>query len=187
MVEVGRHVANLDYVAAKIEGTTEQLKDGVEALKESRVSRTAASTTSSSASITAAPVDIPEKLNALAVLTTSVRSAVHRIEREVHGMALNTTQLMQNVNYLQRNVPTKQYLNTAILGVKSQPVYTVMQSPSGNGGEYVLTNGVAVANGSIPSNCKYAARKFGINKIRLVSNTYREPFFVNCIDGWTVS
>lgn len=188
MQELTRKVANLDYVASKIESTLEGVKTEVESLKDldrfSRNSQPDQYAASASSSVSGSSAVVPEKLNSLAVLTTSVASAVNRIEREIHIMSRNTTQLMQSVNYLQRNVPTKQYLNTAILGLKNQPIYAVMQSsPS----EVTSLTSSSSGNQSIPTNCKYAVRRFGVTKIQLFSNNMREPFFVNCIDGWTVS
>lgn len=188
-----------------MESTLGQVKTEVETLKDqqdrySRDSPPQVSSRSEAYSLSPPPPSItqPElqdKLKSLAILTSSVRSAVSRIEREVHGMAVNTTVLMQNMNYLQRNLPTKQFINSALLGVKNQaPVYTVMPSPSvgqeiAASGNYIFTNnGYGQWNQSVPTNCKFAPRKFGINKIQLYGgSTIKDPFFVNCIDGWTVS
>lgn len=185
-----------------MESTLGQVKTEVDAVKDQqdRYSRDSPSPSGRSeayslASSSISQPELQDKLKSLAILTSSVRSAVSRIEREVHGMALNTTVLMQNMNYLQRNLPTKQFINSAILGLKNQnqaPVYAVMpsvgQETVAASGNYIFSSGYGQWNQSVPTNCKFASRKFGINKIQLFgSSSIKEPFFVNCIDGWTVS
>lgn len=188
--EITRRVTNLEYV-------TSNVKSEMEALKElDRYSREPASK-SEPYSLPSTPspssAELQDKLKSLAILTSSVRSAVSRIEREVHGIFLNTTQLMQSVSYLQRNSPTKQFINTAVLSLKSQApqIYPTMTGAVTGSGEFVWTAGgapYAAYNQSVPTNCRYAPRKFGINRIQLFgAGTVKEPFFVNCFDGWTVS
>lgn len=198
--EATRRMTNLEYVTSKMESAITHVKSEMEALKElDRYSRDSpgrspeAYTLSNPTSSSASPQETQEKLKSLAILTSSVRSAVSRIEREVHGMALNTTILMQNLSYLQRNAPTKQFINSALLGLKNQPQpYPVMPSVTGavtGSGDFIWApSGYGQWNQSVPTNCKYATRKYGINRIQLFGGqTVKEPFFVNCFDGWTVS
>lgn len=182
--EITRRITNLEYV-------TSHVKSEMEALKEldrySRDSPARSEPYTNPAISSAGSGDVQEKLKSLAILTSSVRSAVSRIEREVHGMAVNTTQLMQNFSYLQRNAPTKQFINSALLGLKMQAqIYPTMTGSVTGAGDFVWSPGSW--NQSIPTNCKYTARKYGINRIQLFGPvTVKEPFFVNCFDGWTVS
>lgn len=197
--EATRRMTNLEYVASKMESAITHVKSEMEALKElDRYSRDGTSARSSepytlSNPSTSSPQEVQDKLKSLAILTSSVRSAVSRIEREVHGMALNTTILMQNLSYLQRNAPTKQFINSALLGLKNQPqIYpsapTVTGAVTGSGDFVWTPSGYGQWNQSVPTNCKYTPRKFGINRIQLFGGQIvKEPFFVNCFDGWTVS
>lgn len=184
--ELVRRMTNLEYV-------TSHVKSEMEALKElDRYSNRDTPVTTRSEPYTnpatSSPADVQDKLKSLAILTSSMRSAVSRIEREVHGMALNTTQLMQNLSYLQRNAPTKQFINAALLGLKNQAqIYPTMTGAVTGTGEFLWTPGYGPYNQSVPTNCKYTPRKYGINRIQLFGAvTVKEPFFVNCFDGWTV-
>lgn len=187
----------MEYVSSKVESSLAQVKNEMETIKElDRYSREPSSSSSRSESYTLANTpptsspDIQDKLKSLAILVSSSRSAVSRIEREVHGIALNVTQLM----YLQRNTATKQFINAALLGLKNQspptPYYPVMpQSVAGvsTGSDFIWTPNSYGPWNLTNINCKYAPRKFGINKIQLFGGAVKDPFFVNCFDGWTVS
>lgn len=131
--------------------------------------------------------DISEKLDSLAVFLASTRKAVNHLDEEVQLLGGNVTMirtLTRELHQLQRSVPSKQYLNNALLNLKSQPVYAVL-----NGGRSEHRSG-ELAN--IPSTCRdVSSPKSGIYAIH-VGVTIRDPFFVNCDmeteggGGWTV-
>lgn len=193
--EVTRRMTNLEYVTSHIKSEMEALKELDRYSRDSTPGRSEpySNPTASPSAALSIQGDVQDKLKSLAILTSSVRSAVSRIEREVHGMALNTTQLMTVMSYLQRNSPTKQFINSALLGLKNQPqIYPSMTGSVTGTGEFVWSPSIAGSYGpwnqSVPTNCKYTTRKYGINRIQLfAAKTVKEPFFVNCFDGWTVS
>lgn len=183
--EITRRVTNLEYVMETIKDTDRF------STRETDSRRSEAYTNPPGSSSSSIPTDVQDKLKSLAILTSSVRSAVSRIEREVHGMAVNTTQLMQSMSFLQRNAPTKQFINSALMSVKNQapPVYPTTAALTGSG-DFIWAP--STVNGqwnlSVPTNCKFTPRKFGINRIQLFgTGSVKEPFFVNCFDSWTVS
>lgn len=189
--EMTRRMTNVEYVMSHVKSEMEALKE-LDRYSRDPPARSEPYTSPTTSSLSQG--DVQDKLKSLAILTSSVRSAVSRIEREVHGMALNTTQLMQNLSYLQRNAPTKQFINSALLGLKNQAqIYPTMTGAVTGSGEFIWSPGNgAIAgqwmNQSVATNCKYTPRKFGINRIQLFGvGSVKDPFFVNCFDGWTVS
>lgn len=68
-------------------------------------------------------IDIDQKLDALATLLTSTRSAVARVEKGVSELQDNFTHLQastKSIHHLQRQVPTKQFLNNILQNARSQ-------------------------------------------------------------------
>lgn len=185
-------MTNLEYVTSKVESTLSHVKTEMETLKDfDRYSRDSPARpepyTNPSSSSSANSPELQDKLKSLAILTSSVRSAVSRIEREVHGTALNLTLLQ---NYLQRNIATKQFVSQSFATWKNQQgaVYPpTVSAPVAVAGTGDLIYGYGQWNLSVPTNCKYTVRKFGINKIQVFGGIIKDSFFVNCYDGWTVS
>ncbi|XP_055686863.1 angiopoietin-related protein 7 [Lutzomyia longipalpis] len=175
--ELSRRYQNFDWILTKTEGTVEELKGEWDAVKGSlyQVSGKGGGPVTSG--------EFSDKLNALATLLTSTRLAVLRMEKEFITAGQNITELQQNlkdVSVSQRNIPTKSFLNNALLAVKSPPVYAVMHPNGARGG----SEGSCEVS-LLPSSCKDAQKRSGIIKIQ-PSGHIHNPFYVNCLEGWTV-
>lgn len=107
-----RRVQNLDWLTTKTEASIEQLRTNVDDLKEG-IEKNGGSMTSSryTAAYTNYPdhsnngrnnhrsrdnKEIEDKLESLAILITSTRSAIHRIERDFHATGANISSLLQS-------------------------------------------------------------------------------------------
>lgn len=117
--------------------------------------------------------DIDQKLDALATLLTSTRSAVARIEKGVLQLQGNFTQLQastKTIHHFQRHIPTKQFLNNILQNARTQ----LLSSSEGN---------------APASSCSHIDEaKTGIYQIQLHAGV--KPFYVWCEDTnenkWTV-
>uniref|UniRef100_A0A1B0DD80 Uncharacterized protein n=1 Tax=Phlebotomus papatasi TaxID=29031 RepID=A0A1B0DD80_PHLPP len=174
--ELSRRYQNVDWILTKTEGSIEELKNEWDAVKGQWYH-----VTGKNGLVTSG--EFSDKLNALATLLTSTRLAVLRIEKELISSGQNITQLqssLREVSLSQRNIPTKSFLNNALLGIKNQPVYAVMHPNAARG------NGEGSCEISVlPSSCKEAQKRSGIIKVE-PSGHIRSPFYVNCLEGWTV-
>ncbi|XP_059609170.1 microfibril-associated glycoprotein 4 [Phlebotomus argentipes] len=173
--ELSRRYQNVDWILTKAEGSIEELKGEWDAVKGNLYQvRDGGPVTSG---------EFSDKLNSLATLLTSTRQAVARVEKELISSGLNITHLqshLKEVSLAQRNLPTKAFLNSALLGLKSHPVYAVMQPGSARSAAEASCE-LSV----LPSSCREAQRKSGIIRVE-PSGFNRNPFYVNCLEGWTV-
>lgn len=118
--------------------------------------------------------DIDQKLEALATLLASTRSAVARVEKGVLQLQGNFTHLQastKTIHHLQRHIPTKQFLNNILQNARTQLLST---SPDEN---------------APASSCSHVDEtQSGIYQIQL--HTGLKPFYVRCDvtgdDKWTV-
>ncbi|XP_055704121.1 angiopoietin-related protein 6 [Phlebotomus papatasi] len=174
--ELSRRYQNVDWILTKTEGSIEELKNEWDAVKGQWYH-----VTGKNGLVTSG--EFSDRLNALATLLTSTRLAVLRIEKELISSGQNITQLqssLREVSLSQRNIPTKSFLNNALLGIKNQPVYAMMHPNAARG------NGEGSCEISVlPSSCKEAQKRSGIIKVE-PSGHIRSPFYVNCLEGWTV-
>lgn len=120
---------------------------------------------------------IEDKLHALAVLLTSTRSAVNRVEKQFDKLETNVTEL-QNANkdmqMLQRNAPTKQYINYALANQRQQPVYAMMQGASG------IPNVSSESMKKVPIGCsEVTSNSSGIYRIKTFEES-ATAFFAYC-------
>lgn len=118
-----------------------------------------------------------DKLHALAVLLTSTRSAVNRVEKQFDKLETNITEL-QNANkdmqMFQRNAPTKQYINYALATQRQQPVYSLMQGVSG------IPNVSSESLKKVPVGCsEVTANSSGIYRIKSFEDS-PTAFFAYC-------
>lgn len=122
--------------------------------------------------------DIDGKLDALATLLTSTRSAVGRVEKGLIQLQSNFTHLQastKTIHHFQRHIPTKQFLNNILQNARTQ----------------LLSNGEhqSFRDNAPASSCSHVDEsKTGIYQIQL--NTGIKPFYVRCEetseDKWTV-
>lgn len=186
--DLASKVQNLEWMSKKLEGSVDQMKSDSEYMRDVMESSGAHRMDTRQQQFQPNNYnDISEKLDSLAVFLASTRKALNHLDGEVQLLSGNVTLIRtvtRELHQLQRSVPTKQYLNNALLNLKSQPVYAVL-----NGGHSEHRSG-ELAN--IPSTCRdVSSPKSGIYAIH-VGVTIREPFFVNCDmeteggGGWTV-
>lgn len=124
--------------------------------------------------------DTELKLEALALLLTSTRSAVDRIEKGLSQLQSNLTHLQaftKTIHHHQRSIPTKQFLNNILQNARTQLL------PSSNGGAHQMFQE------NVASSCSHVdSGKTGIFQIQLNADT--KPFYVRCDetseDKWTV-
>lgn len=104
------------------------------------------------------------------------------LEKQVFGTSFNLSQLMnvtKDIHQSQRSIPTKQFLNNAILSLKSQPVYINMQPPF----DYIASD---EQEKMLPISCNgYSKNTTGLVKVRIPSPKFPQVFFARCelIDG----
>lgn len=119
-------------------------------------------------------IDNHQKLDALATLLASTRSAVARIEKGVLQLQSNFTHLQastKTIHHFQRHIPTKQFLNNILQNARTQllPTSTGENAPA--------------------SSCSHVDEsKTGIYQIQLRAEM--KPFYVRCEETseekWTV-
>lgn len=125
--------------------------------------------------------DNDQKLEALATLLASTRSAVARVEKGVVQLQGNFTHLQastKTIHHFQRHIPTKQFLNNILQNARTQ----LLSTPNGESYQTFRDNVPA-------SSCSHVDEsKTGIYQIQL--HTGMKPFYVRCEetseDKWTV-
>lgn len=120
---------------------------------------------------------LDDKLHSIAVLLTSTRSAVNRVEKQFDKLESNITEL-QNANkemqMFQRNAPTKQYINNALATQRQQPVFSLMQGVSG------IPNVSSESLKKVPVGCsEVTANSSGIYRIKSFEDS-PTAFFAFC-------
>lgn len=120
--------------------------------------------------------DTDQKLESLATLLTSTRSAVARVEKGVLQLQENFTHLQastKTIHHFQRHIPTKQFLNNILQNARTQ----------------LTSNAESYHDNAPASSCSHVDdSKTGIYQIQL--HTAIKPFYVRCEetneDKWTV-
>lgn len=133
------------------------------------------------------PNDLQQKIESLLKITSSTKNAIEQIEVDLQYVNNNVSTILNTTKYAipfishliivnlcfsseiqiaQRGVPTKQFLNNAILGLKSQPIHVTVSPP----------HPTSEDDTKLPTTCD-AATKNGIFKLQLNSE---ETFFAPC-------
>lgn len=85
--------------------------------------------------------------------------------------------MTKDIHQSHRSIPTKQFLNNAILGLKSQPVYINMQPPY----DFIVAD---AEEKLIPSTCaglkKNSTATSNVMKIRVPTSNFPQAFYVRC-------
>lgn len=82
----------------------------------------------------------------------------------------------RDIHQAQRSVPTKQFLNNALYGLKSQPVYITMQPQS-----YDFVSTDSDTDKSMPTSCSGLKKNSTeLFKIRVPSPKFPQAFYVRC-------
>lgn len=125
------------------------------------------------------PYDVSQKLDALATFLTSTRNSIHKVEEEVHrvGRNLSTilTATLNDISFNQKDIPTKQFINSAIQELRTQPNYAIAQSQINTD---LNSNLKSVKKEYYPSSCgEINSYKSGIQKLQIGNLS---PFFAYC-------
>lgn len=123
-------------------------------------------------------IDVTQKLDALAVFLTSTRNSIQKVEREIHRVGRNLSSILtttSDISDYQRDIPTKQFISSAIQELRAQPNYAIAQSQINT--KHSISNSRAVES-SYPSSCsEIDSFKSGINKLQVGQ---LKPFFAYC-------
>lgn len=87
-------VQHLDWLTTKSDGSIDELKSDLEELKRLRESSVDNNNSGGGGGGSSSELDVSDKLNALAVLITSTRSAIHRVEKDITVIGQNMSLLV---------------------------------------------------------------------------------------------
>lgn len=136
-------------------------------------------------------ISVDDKLHSIAVLLTSTRSSLNRVEKSMDALATNVTALQsssKDIQMYQRNSPTKQFINYALNNQlrNQQPVYALMQ-----GSSMIQNSSNSSSLKDVPASCTdVPGNKTGVYRIKTFVES-PSTFYANCdlqTDGhkWTV-
>lgn len=121
---------------------------------------------------------MPSKLHELANIANVLRSGLVQLERGISSISRNISIMMnvtKDIHLTQRSVPTKQFLNNALLNLRSQPVYINIEPTSNT---FVPSDSNKI---QLPTSCDGPKKNTTeLLKIRIQSNKSPVAFFVRC-------
>lgn len=124
--------------------------------------------------------DVSQKLDALAVFLTSARNSIQKVEREIHSVGRNLSTILSatsDISFNQKDIPTKQFISSAIQELRTQPNYAIAQSQINTKNSDTNLNKKSNER-DYPSSCgEINSYKSGIQKLKIGQ---LNPFFAYC-------